>query len=152
MVLITSFDDISYVRQKLVYDLWAEMADFQDVHRLTPRTFFAVVYINGEYQGLYTGCDRIDDEFVRHMGFEDGEGNLYKAVSHDANFKKLERSERQSQVLARCRLREGRGPARERLLRPGSPGRRRGGGLERRDREWRASDPGSTSSWTGSCS
>ena len=91
MVLITSFDDISYVRQKLVYDLWAEMADFQDVHRLTPRTFFAVVYINGEYQGLYTGCDRIDDEFVRHMGFEDGEGNLYKAVSHDANFK-LERS------------------------------------------------------------
>ena len=91
MVLITAFDDISYVRQKLVYDLWAEMADFQDAQRLTPRTFFAVVYLDGEYQGLYTGCDRIDDEFVRHMGFEDGEGNLYKAVSHDANFK-LERA------------------------------------------------------------
>lgn len=91
MVLITAFDDISYVRQKLVYDLWAEMADFQEAERLTPRTFFTVVYVDGEYQGLYTGCDRIDDEFVRHMGFEDGEGNLYKAVSHDANFK-LERA------------------------------------------------------------
>ena len=91
MVLITAFDDISYVRQKLVYDLWAEMAAFQDAERLTPRTFFTVVYLDGEYQGLYTGCDRIDDEFVRHMGFEDGEGNLYKAVSHDANFK-LERA------------------------------------------------------------
>jgi hypothetical protein len=91
MVLITTFDDISYVRQKLVYDLWAEMADFQDVQRLAPRTFFAVVYLDGVYQGLYTGCDRIDDEFVRHMGFDDGEGNLYKAVSHDANFK-LERA------------------------------------------------------------
>jgi hypothetical protein len=32
-----------------------------------------------------TGCDRVDDEFVRHMGFPSGEGNLYKAVSHDAN-------------------------------------------------------------------
>jgi spore coat protein H len=91
MVLITAFDDISYVRQKLVYDLWEEMADFHDAERLTPRTFFTIVYLDGEYQGLYTGCDRIDDEFVRHMGFEDGEGNLYKAVSHDANFK-LERS------------------------------------------------------------
>lgn len=91
MVLITTFDDISYVRQKLVYDLWQEMADFHDAARLTPRTFFAIVYLDGEYQGLYTGCDRIDDEFVRHMGFEDGEGNLYKAVSHDANFK-LERA------------------------------------------------------------
>ncbi len=87
LILITSFDDISYVRQKLIYDLWIAMAEHQDVERLTPRTFFAVVYIDGAYQGLYTGCDRIDDEFIRHMGFASGEGNLYKAVNHDANFK-----------------------------------------------------------------
>lgn len=85
MVLITSFDDNSYIRQKLGFDLWMAMAEHQGVQRLTPRTFFAVLYINGEYQGLYTGCDRIDDEFLRHMGTE-GEGSLYKAVSHDANF------------------------------------------------------------------
>jgi spore coat protein H len=87
LILITTFDDNSYVRQKLLYDLWAEMADHQDVHRFRPRTFFNIVYINGVYQGVYTGCDRIDDEFIRHMGMESGEGNLYKAVSHDANFK-----------------------------------------------------------------
>jgi len=85
MVLITSFDDNSYVRQKLGYDLWMAMAEHSGDQRLTPRTFFAVVYINGVYQGLYTACDRIDDEFLRHMG-TDGEGSLYKAVSHDANF------------------------------------------------------------------
>ncbi|MEC8423175.1 MAG: CotH kinase family protein, partial [Myxococcota bacterium] len=51
MVLITAFDDISYVRQKLIYDMWAEMAAVQGVERLTPRTFFAVVYLDGEYQG-----------------------------------------------------------------------------------------------------
>ena len=85
MVLITTFDDNSYVRQKLGYDLWAAMAEHQGVERLTPRTFFAVLYINGTYQGIYTACDRIDDEFLRHMGTS-GEGSLYKSVSHDANF------------------------------------------------------------------
>jgi hypothetical protein len=87
LILTTTFDDNSYVRQKLIYDLWQAMANHQDVDRLTPRTFFAVVYLRGSYQGLYMGCDRIDDEFVRHMGFSSGEGNLYKAVSHDANFR-----------------------------------------------------------------
>ncbi len=86
MVLTTTFDDNSYVRQKLSFDLWRAMAVAQDVQRLTPRTFFGVVYINGDYIGLYMGCDRIDDEFLRHMGFA-GEGNMYKAISHDANFK-----------------------------------------------------------------
>jgi hypothetical protein len=85
MVLITSFDDNSYIRQKLGYDLWMAMAEHTGDQRLTPRTFFTVVYINGEYQGLYTACDRIDDEFLRHMGTE-GEGSLYKSISHDANF------------------------------------------------------------------
>jgi len=85
MVLITPFDDNSYVRQKLGYDLWAAMAEHQGVQRLAPRTFFTVVYIDGDYRGIYTGCDRIDDEFLRHMGTS-GEGNLYKSVSHDGNF------------------------------------------------------------------
>jgi hypothetical protein len=85
-VLTTTFDDASYVRQKLVYDLWRdqgsaasslcttapplytrctnifgasvseatmrpnprrEMADHQGARRLTPKAFFAVVYLNG---------------------------------------------------------------------------------------------------------
>jgi hypothetical protein len=55
LILTTTFDDSSYVRQKLIYDTWKAMADFQGAHRLTPQTFFAVVYVNGVYQGLYLG-------------------------------------------------------------------------------------------------
>ena len=85
LYLITPFDDNSYVRQKLVYDMWLQMAEYWGAERLTPRTFFGVVYLNGSYHGLYTFCDRIDDHFAQEMGLSSA-GNLYKAVDHDANF------------------------------------------------------------------
>jgi len=85
LVLVTTFDDNSYVRQKLIYDQWAAIAEFWDDPRLTPRTFFVVLYLNGNYHGLYTALDRIDNEFLDHMGFV-RDANLYKAVNHDANF------------------------------------------------------------------
>jgi len=85
LVLITTFDDNSYVRQKLVYDLWQGLADDAGVDRMTPRTFFVVVYVDGSYYGLYTAADHIDDEFARDMGLT-GDGNMYKAVDHNANF------------------------------------------------------------------
>lgn len=85
LLLVTTFDDNSHVRQKLIYDQWAAMAAYAEEPRLTPRTFFAVLYLNGTYQGLFMALDRIDNEFVRHMGF-DNSGNLYKSVNHDANF------------------------------------------------------------------
>ncbi len=85
LVLITSFDDNSYARQKLSYDIWLAMADHFGRARMTPRTAFAVVYLYGEYWGLYTACDRIDDHFAEEMGLN-REGNLFKAINHDANF------------------------------------------------------------------
>ena len=85
LVLITPFDDNSYIRQRLIYELWREMAQYWGASRLTPRTFFAVLYLDGRYHGVYTASDRIDDEFAFHMGLNK-EGNLYKAVNHDANF------------------------------------------------------------------
>jgi spore coat protein H len=85
LILTTLFDDNSYVRQKLVYDQWAAMAAFWGEDRLTPRSFFAVVYLDGEYLGLYVAMDRVDNEFIKHMGF-DNDGGLYKAINHDANF------------------------------------------------------------------
>ncbi|NOY28551.1 MAG: hypothetical protein GXP62_22075 [Oligoflexia bacterium] len=85
LILIASFDDNSYVRQKLIYDQWAAIADYWGLDRSTPRTFFVVVYLDGAYHGLYLAIDRIDNEFVRQMGFDDS-GNLYKAINHDANF------------------------------------------------------------------
>jgi hypothetical protein len=85
LILLTTFDDNAYVRQKLVYDLWAAMASFWGEDRLTPRTFFTVVYLDGAYHGLYVGLDRIDDEFMDQMGLP-RESALYKAVDHDASF------------------------------------------------------------------
>jgi hypothetical protein len=85
LTLITSFDDNTYVRQKLVYDTWMEMAQWDGADRLTPRTAFVVVYLDGEYVGLYTACDRIDNHFLKEMGLSE-DANLYKAVNHDANF------------------------------------------------------------------
>lgn len=85
LVLISNFDDGAYVRQKLVYDTWAEMAARSGEARILPRTAFVVVYLDGAYQGLFTAVDHVDDELVEEMGF-DPSGNLYKSVSHDANF------------------------------------------------------------------
>jgi len=85
LYLVTSFDDNSYVRQKLVYDQWMAMADYWQSARLTPRTFFAVVYFDGEYHGLYTAIDRPDNEFLDHMGFA-RDADLFKSVNHDANY------------------------------------------------------------------
>jgi hypothetical protein len=85
LVLITTFDDNSYVRQKLVYDLWAGLAEDARADRMVPRTFFTVLYVDGVYFGLYTAIDHIDDEFARDMGLG-GDGNMYKAVDHNGNF------------------------------------------------------------------
>jgi len=85
LVLITSFDDNSYVRQKLAYDLWAAVAEYWGRERLSPRTSFVVVYFDREYWGLYTSCDRLDDHFAQEMGLS-RDGNLYKSIDHDANF------------------------------------------------------------------
>ena len=85
LVLVSPFDDNAYVRQKLVYDQWAAMAQFWGVERLTPRSFFTVLYFDGVYQGLFLALDRVDNEFVEQQGFHP-DSSLYKAVSHDANF------------------------------------------------------------------
>jgi spore coat protein H len=84
LVLLTTFDDNSYIRQTMVYETWAAMADWEGADRLTPRTFFVVLYLSGVYHGLYVGIDHIDDEFIREMGFTDDD--LFKSVNHDANY------------------------------------------------------------------
>jgi hypothetical protein len=86
LVLISTFDDNAHVRQLLAYDLWADMAEFWGIEdRLVVRTFPVILYLDGEYRGVYIAADHVDDEYLEQMGLgrEDG---LYKAVNHDANF------------------------------------------------------------------
>jgi spore coat protein H len=81
IVLTTLFDDNSYVRQRLCYDIWNRLdADHHPV-----QTYHAVVFINGVYEGLYLLGDHIDGEYWEDQGYWE-DGNLYKAVNHDANF------------------------------------------------------------------
>ncbi len=81
LVLISTFDDNSYVRQRLAYDLWNRL----DPQHIQIQTYSAVVYLDGQYFGLYTVCDHVDGFLMEDHGYSQ-DGNLYKAVNHDANF------------------------------------------------------------------
>jgi spore coat protein H len=85
LVLIASFDDNSYLRPRLAFELW---------NRLQPRVqvqiYNAVLYLDGEYHGLYLVCDHVDDELMEAHALWPG-GNLYKARTHDANLRLVDR-------------------------------------------------------------
>jgi spore coat protein H len=81
IVLISTFDDNSYVRQRLAFDLWNRL----DPGHIQIKTYSAVVYLDGRYLGLYTVGDHVDGFLMEDHDLSQ-DGNLYKAVSHDANF------------------------------------------------------------------
>jgi hypothetical protein len=85
LVLISPFNDNSYMRARLAFDLWNRMSP----DHLQMKAFSAVVYVNGEYRGLFTVTDHIDRHFLSQRGMDPG-GDLFKAVAPDANFSRLD--------------------------------------------------------------
>jgi spore coat protein H len=81
LVLISTFDDNSYLRQRLGYELWNQL----DPAHVQIKVFSAVVYVDGEYWGLYTVADHVDGFLMEDHGLRQ-DGNLYKAIDHNANF------------------------------------------------------------------
>lgn len=81
LVLLTTFDDNFYLRNRLTYWLWGELDD----DNMTLRTFQAVVYLDGEYWGMYEVLERVDEEFFEDRGLSHY-GNAYKGIDHNANF------------------------------------------------------------------
>ncbi len=81
LVLITSFNDNSYVRPMLAFELWRRM----DPNHLQVKTFPVVLFLNGSYWGLYTAADHVDSDLLRRHGLGKN-GDLFKGVSSDANF------------------------------------------------------------------
>jgi spore coat protein H len=82
LTLTTTFDDNSHLRARLAFQLWNQLPGAH-VH---VRAYDVVVYLNGQFYGLYTMTDHVDGNLMEDNGlFEDG--NLYKARSHDANFR-----------------------------------------------------------------
>ncbi|RKG71547.1 hypothetical protein D7V80_01480 [Corallococcus sp. CA054B] len=94
VVLITTFNDNSYLRSRLAFDLW---------HRLSPnavriRTFSVVVYANNKYRGLYTAADHADKRLMEWNGIDD-DSDLFKADTADANFSRLKRNGQTKEYL-----------------------------------------------------
>jgi spore coat protein H len=82
ITLTTTFDDNSHLRARLAYELWNRI----DAAHVQVRGFNAVAYVNGEFAGMYLVADHIDRHLMEDNGLSE-DGNLYKARTHDANFR-----------------------------------------------------------------
>ncbi len=79
-VLKAHWVDPSLMRDHLTHDVTRALGG------LAPRVTHVNLILNGSYHGIYALTESILQDFFIRMGLE-GEGNLYKAVSHYANFK-----------------------------------------------------------------
>lgn len=98
VTLTTTFDDNSYVRQRLSFQVWNRL----DPAHIQVQNYSAVVFLNGRYHGLYAVTDHVDGYLMEDHGLLQ-DGNLYKAVTHDANFKLV----RHTSGLPKALLSEG---------------------------------------------
>lgn len=109
IALVSGFDDNSYIRTRLLFELWRRL----DAEHLYVRSFHAVVYLNGQYHGLYLLAEHVDGEVPARFGLRK-DGNLYLAVDQDANFSALDRlSMPKSSLSVGYEKREGSPPAGE---------------------------------------
>lgn len=81
VILTSTFDDNSYIRQRMAFDLWKRLEP-----SIAVEAYSAVVYHGTKYRGLYTVSDHINGELLKRSGLSKN-GNLYKAENHDANFR-----------------------------------------------------------------
>lgn len=81
VVLITTFNDNTYFRPRLAFDVWNRMAP----EHIRIHTFSAVVYANNRYIGMYTVADHPDKRLMDAHGLSK-DSDLFKAVDANANF------------------------------------------------------------------
>jgi spore coat protein H len=93
IVLGSTFDDNSYVRQRLAFEMWNRLGHVQ------VQTFMAVLYLEDEFWGLYTVMDHVDDELMEQSGLG-SDGHMYKSINHDANFRPTRNNGQPKQSLA----------------------------------------------------
>ncbi len=80
LVLQAAWIDQTFVRAKLAMDLTRETGG------LAPRVGYVRLFVNGKLLGLYQAIERIDGQYLDRNDMDD-DGNLYKAESHDANWR-----------------------------------------------------------------
>ena len=66
-------NDPSIIRSKLCWDF------YQDIGMASSRASHTLLYINGDYFGLYISVEHIDDSFLT-KNFENDNGNLWKCI------------------------------------------------------------------------
>ncbi|MFN3529681.1 MAG: CotH kinase family protein [Bacteroidia bacterium] len=71
--LIASHNDPGIIRAKMYFDL------SRGLEAVGSRSAHAALYINGQYYGLYTNVEHINDDFVQHR-YGNKNGNLYKCL------------------------------------------------------------------------
>lgn len=84
VVLISPFNDNSYFRSRLAFDLWNRMAPAH----VRIHTYSAVVYRNGNYQGVFTVADQVHKRMLAAHGM-DKDADLFKHELENANFSRL---------------------------------------------------------------
>jgi hypothetical protein len=84
VVLISTFNDNSYLRSRLAFDLWNRMAP----EHVRIQTYSAVVYLGGRYLGVYTVADHVRKRLMAWNGISK-EAELYKHELGNANFSRL---------------------------------------------------------------
>jgi hypothetical protein len=109
LVLTTTFDDNSQIRQRLAFELWNRL----DKQHITIQHFNAVVYLNGHYHGVYAVTDHINDDFLESQSYPSNV-NVYKARQQDANFRLTSRTDQpKTNLVAGYTKEEGYPPAGE---------------------------------------
>jgi len=109
LVLTSTFDDNSQIRQRLAFELWNRF----DPEHIPIQHFNAVVYLNGSYHGVYVATDHVNDDFLEQRGLPPGV-NMYKARLKEANFRLTDRNgEPKQRMRAGYTKEEGYPPAGE---------------------------------------
>lgn len=76
LTLNNMVEDPSFVAERLAYDV------YRAAGLPAPRCNSALVYVNGEFYGVYANVEAIDKPFLRRW-FDDDEGNLYEEGQSD---------------------------------------------------------------------
>lgn len=79
LILKAAAVDPSLLRDRLAEDLMRAEGG------LAPRVTFVNLALNGRYHGVYALTEAITEDYFQRLGLE-GDGNLYKAVNHKADF------------------------------------------------------------------
>lgn len=82
LVLINNFNDNSYLRARLGFELWSRLSP----NSMHVKTFSAVVFLDGAYHGLYTVADHVNEYFLGAHGLNP-DGNIFQADTGAANFR-----------------------------------------------------------------